>query len=65
MNAIWREETIFDSLPQTVLVNRIAEVEIRVARFIAQRCRGHPELIGRLEVFQDFAPVDSSRALPR
>ena len=62
VDSIWREKAVFDSLPQAVLVNRIAEVKIGVAGFIAQRCGCHAELVGGLEVFENFAPV---RFFPR
>src|SRR5438477_1207717 len=52
MNSIWREKAVFDSLPQAVLVSRIAEVKVRVAGFIAQRRGCHAELVGGLEVFE-------------
>src|SRR5438552_2597686 len=57
VDSIWREKTVFDSLPQAVLVNWIAEIKVRVASFIAQRCGCHAELIGGLEVFENLAPV--------
>ena len=56
MHAIGREEAVVDALPQAVLVDRIAEVEVGVAVVVAQRRRGHAELIGGLEVFEDGAP---------
>src|SRR5881396_160501 len=49
VDSIWREKAVLDALPQTVLVNRIAKVKVRVAGFIAQRCGCHAELVGRLE----------------
>src|SRR5207248_4026172 len=57
LDAIRREKAVFDSLPQAVLVNWIAEVKVGVASFIAQRCGCHAELVGGLEVFENFAPV--------
>ncbi len=57
VDSIWRKKAVFNSLPQTVLVNRIAEVKVRVASFIAQRCGCHAELVGGLEVFEDLAPI--------
>src|ERR1019366_1938416 len=35
----------------------VAEVEVVVAVFSAQRRGGHAELVGRLEVFENLAPV--------
>src|SRR5438552_15906607 len=57
VDSIWGEKAVFDSLPQAVLVNRVPEVKVRVARFIAQRRGCHAELVGRLEVFENLAPV--------
>src|SRR6266480_8045502 len=57
VDAIWREKAVLDSLPQTVLVNRIPEVKVCVAGLVAQRCGGHAKLIGGLEVFKNLAPV--------
>src|SRR5205823_11859522 len=57
VDSIWREKAVFDSLPQAVLVNRVPEIKVCVARLIAQRCGCHAELIGRLEVFENLAPV--------
>jgi hypothetical protein len=42
---------------EAVGVDRVAEVEVGVAVFVAQRRGGHAELVGGLEVFEDFAPV--------
>src|SRR5258708_1309756 len=49
MDAIWREKAIFDPLAQAVLIDRITEVQIRVAVFFARRSRSHAQLIRRLE----------------
>src|SRR5206468_10805889 len=57
VDSIWREKAVFDSLPQAVLENWIAEVKVRVTSFIAQRCGCHAELVGRFEVFENLAPV--------
>ena len=56
MHAVRREEAVVDALAQTVFVDRIAEVEVGVAVIFAQRRRGHAELIGGLEVFEDLPP---------
>src|SRR5947207_1291865 len=56
MDTIGGKETILDALPQAVLVERIAEVEVGVARVFAQGRCGHAELIGRLKVFEDYPP---------
>ena len=57
MHAVGREESVLDALAQTVGVDRVAEVAVGVAVVLAQRRRRHAELIGRLEVFKDLAPV--------
>src|SRR5437867_953805 len=57
MDAVGRQEAIVNALPEAVSVNRVAEIDIGVAVFVAQRRGRHAELIGGLEVFQDFAPV--------
>src|SRR5438552_2144964 len=57
MNAIWRKKSVFDPLTQTVLVDRIPEVEIRVAVVITKRCGSHAELSSWFEVFKNLAPV--------
>src|SRR5437762_14280814 len=57
VDSIRRKKTVFDPLPQTVFVDWITEVEVRVASFVAQRCGCHAKLIGRLEVFENLAPV--------
>ena len=61
MHAVGRQEAVVDALPQAVGVNRVAEIEVGVAVVVAQRRRRHAELIGRLEVFEDLAPVSSRR----
>src|SRR5439155_4973828 len=57
VDAIGREEALVNALAQAVGVNRVAEVEVSVAVLIAQWSGGHAELVGGLEVFEDFAPV--------
>ena len=57
MDAVRGEEAVVDALPQAVRVERVAEVEVGVAVVLAQRRGGHAELVGRLEVLEDLAPV--------
>ena len=57
MDAVGGQEAVLDALAQAVGVDRVAEVAVGVAIIVAQRRRGHAELIGRLEVFEDLAPV--------
>src|SRR5438034_4139162 len=57
VNAIRREKSIVDALPQTVLVDRVSEVAIRVAVVITKWRCCHPELHCRLEVFKNLTPV--------
>ncbi len=57
MDAVRREEAVVNALAQAVGINRVAEVEVGIAVLIAQGSGGHAQLIGRLEIFEDFAPV--------
>ena len=57
MHAVGREETVINTLPQAVSVNRVAEIKVGVAVVVAQRRRRHAELIGGRKVFEDVAPV--------
>ena len=57
MDPVGRQEAVVDALPQAVGVDRVAEVGVGVAVVLAQRRGGHAELVGRLEVLQDLAPV--------
>ena len=57
MHAVGREEAVVDALPQAVGVDRVAEVAVGVAVVLAQRRGRHAELVGRLEVLEDLAPV--------
>src|SRR5262245_51062164 len=57
VDAIRCEETVINALLEAVLIDRVAEIQIGVAVLIAQRRRGHAELIGGREVFENFAPV--------
>ena len=57
MNAIGGEKPVLDALPEAVLVNRIAEVSVGVAVVFTQWRGRHPELVGRLEVLEDFPPA--------
>jgi hypothetical protein len=56
VDAVGREEAVVDALPQAILIDGVAEVEVGVAIVVAKRRRGHSELECRLEVFQDRAP---------
>src|ERR1035437_7099701 len=57
MHAIGCEEAVVNALPQTVSVNRVAEIKVGVAVLVAQRRGRHAELIRRLEIFKNLAPV--------
>ena len=57
MDAIRGQEAVVDALLEAVGVERVAEVEVRVAVFVAQRGGGHAELVGGLKPFKDFTPV--------
>ena len=57
VDAIRREETVVNALPQAVGVNGIAEVKVGVAVVFAFRSGRHAELIGRFKVFENLAPV--------
>ena len=62
MHPVGREEAVVDPLPQAVLVDRVAEVEVGVAVVLAQRRGGHAELERRLEVVEDRRARSSRRA---
>ena len=51
------QKAVVDALRQAVGVDGIAEVVVGVAVVLAQGRGRHPELVGRLEVFEDLAPV--------
>ena len=53
---IGREETVFDALPQAVLVNRITKISIRVSALGPKRRRSHAQLVSWFEVLEDRAP---------
>jgi hypothetical protein len=57
VDSIWSEEAVFDSLPQTVLVNWIPKIKICVAGLVAQRCGCHAELICGLEILKNLPPL--------
>src|SRR6266404_8146664 len=57
MDAIRRQETVFNALPQAVGVKRIAEIEICVAIIFTLRGSGHAELKSRFEILKDVFPV--------
>jgi hypothetical protein len=56
MNPVWREEAVLNALAKAIFVKRIAKILIGIAIVVAQRCRGHSQLIGRLEVAQNRSP---------
>ena len=56
VDPVGREKTVIDALTQTVLVDRIAEIQIGVAVVFAQRRRRHAKLEGGLEMFKNDAP---------
>jgi hypothetical protein len=57
MHAIRRKEAVVNALLEAVLIDRVAEIQVGVAVVLALRCSSHAELVGRLEIFEDFAPV--------
>ncbi len=56
MNAVGREESVFDSLSKTVLVNWIAEIEVSIPAFLPKGRRRHSELNSWLKIFENHAP---------
>ena len=46
MNAVRREESVFNSLPQAVSESGLPKVIICIALFFAKWCGGHPEMDG-------------------
>jgi hypothetical protein len=56
VDAVGSEEAVVDALPQAVLVDRVAEVEIGIAVVVTQRRGRHPELERRLEVLENGTP---------
>src|SRR5688572_3448578 len=54
VDSIRSEETVLDSLPQTVLVDGVAEIEVCIAIVVAQRSGGHAQLEGWFEVLEDL-----------
>src|SRR4051794_16319415 len=56
MNAIWRKKAVIDALPETVLVDRISEIQIGVTIVSTQRGCCHAKLISGLEVIEDNTP---------
>ncbi len=57
VNTIGGKKTVLNSLPQTVLIYRIAEIHICIPVFFAHGRGGQTELTGRGEVFENFPPV--------
>jgi len=57
MHPIRCQESVLDALFQAVGVERVAEVRISVLVVLPQWRGRHAQLEGRLEVFQDLAPV--------
>jgi hypothetical protein len=57
MDAVRREESVINALPQAVGVKRIVKVAIGVAVIMPQRRCRHADLKCRLEILQNFAPV--------
>lgn len=57
MHTIRSEEAVFNSLLETVGVDRVAEVAVGITVVFAQRCGGHAELVRRFEVLEDLTPV--------
>lgn len=56
MYAIRSEEAVVNALAKTVLIDRVAEVEIGVAVVVAQGRGGHTELHGRREIIEYDLP---------
>ena len=57
MDPVRRQESVLNSLPQAVGINRVAKIVIGIAVVIPQRGCRHSQLISGLEIFQNFAPV--------
>src|SRR5204863_3563224 len=57
MDAVGRQEAVVNALLEAVGVNRVAEIKVGVAVFVAQRRGRHAELVGGLEVLENLAPV--------
>jgi hypothetical protein len=57
MHTVRGQEAVIDALAQTVGVDRVPEIAIRVTVVRAERGLRHPELIRRLEVLEDLAPA--------
>src|SRR5439155_19997491 len=57
MDAVWGEEAVVDALLQAVCVDGVTEVFVGITVVVAKRRGGHAELIRRLEVLKDLAPV--------
>lgn len=51
------QEAVVDALPQAVGVERVAEVAVRVPVVLAEWRGGHAQLVGEMEVLQDFPPA--------
>src|ERR1039458_7796514 len=55
--AVRCKKSVVNALPEAVSVNGILEISVGVPVVLPERRRGHPDLVGVLEVFQDLAPV--------
>ena len=57
MDPVRRQESVLNSLPQAVGVNRVAKIVIGIPVVVSQRGGRHSQLVSGLEIFQNFAPV--------
>jgi len=57
VDPVRRQEAVVDPLPQAVLIDGIAEVEVGIPVVFPERCGGHPQLKRRGEILQDLPPV--------
>ena len=57
MHAVGGEKAVLDPLLEAVGVERFPEVAVGVAVILAQRRRGHPQLVGRFKVVENLSPV--------
>ena len=57
MHFVWGQKSVLDALTQAVRVNGVPKITIGVPVILSERGGSHSELIGRLEVSKNFAPV--------
>ena len=51
------KEAILDPLPQAIGIKGVAEIFIGIYIISTSRCGSHPDLGGRVEIFQNLAPT--------